>query len=100
MIQIELQQAPNQNLKLRINEELYDITIKTTQYSTHISISRDDIVLVSSQILIPNSKIIRYDYLATDGNFVFETQSNNLPDYNKFNVSQFLYYLTNDELVQ
>ena len=100
MIQIELQKTPNQNLKLRINEELYDITIKTTQYSTHISISRDDVILVSSQILIPNSKIIRYDYLVTDGNFVFETQSNNLPDYTKFNVSQFLYYLTNDELAQ
>ena len=98
MIQIPLQAIPNQNLKYQAEDELYDITIRTTKYATHISISRDDEAIISNQILIPNSLVMRYNYDVTNGNFIFESMQDNLPDYNKFGVTQFLYYVDNSEL--
>ena len=98
MIQLNLLQQANQNFKVTINSELYDVTIRTTKYSTFISISRDNQVLISNQILIPNQLIIRYDYLVSSGNFVFTSLNGDLPDYKNFKINQFLYYFTNEEL--
>lgn len=98
MIQIDLQQSPNQNFKFQVGEEFYNITIKSIEEATFISISRDDVVLISNQIIIPNRTIIMYDYLTTNGNFIFQTNNNNLADYTRFNQTQFLYYVTLEEL--
>ena len=98
MIQINLLKEPNQSFKFQVGGELYDIAIRTTRDATFISIGRDGVELFNSHILIPNQSIRRYNYLVTGGNFVLSTQNNNLPDYTKFGDSQFLYYLTLDEL--
>lgn len=98
MITINLQPIPNQELKLRVGEELYTIGIRTTNEATFISIARNDEKLISNQILIPNETILRNRYNVTNGNFAFESTNNMLPDYTLFGVNQFLYYLTNEDL--
>ena len=95
---INLQQVPNQNFKFRAGEELYDITIRTTQYGTYISISRNDVVLISNQILTPNAPILAYEHLVTNGNFVLETEGNNAPDYTRFGNTQNFYYFEISEI--
>lgn len=98
MITVQLLKIPNQELKLRVLEELYSIQIRTTDKATFISISRNDTKIVSNQILTPNVTLLRYGYDISNGNFAFESKNDELPDYNKFGVSQFLYYLTNEDL--
>lgn len=98
MIIVQLLPIPTQELKLRILEELYTVQVRTTDKATFISISRNDIKIISNQILIPNATLLRYDYNISNGNFAFQTKNNELPDYNQFGVSQFLYYLTNEDL--
>lgn len=126
MTQIDLDTVPNQNFKFQVDEELYEITIRTITYTTQqiedftedklielgltevptletpkatfISISRNEEVLISNQMLISNSLILKYDYLVTGGNFGLATLNNNNPDYRLFNNTQFLYYITNEEL--
>ena len=56
MIIVQLLPIPSQELKLRILEELYTIQVRTTDKATFISISRNDIKIISNQILIPNSR--------------------------------------------
>jgi hypothetical protein len=94
MTQLELLKEPNQSF--RYNE--YEISIRSTNRATYISISRDDEVLISNQLLQPNELILKYDYLITDGNFIMQALENSLIDYTKFGNTQFLYFATNEDL--
>jgi hypothetical protein len=98
MIKLNLDIQPNQSLKYQNDQELYEIVIRTTSKSTFYSVFRDKVEIISNQLLIANTLLIQSKYQQTNGNFIFYSISNEFPDYNKFNVSQFLYYATNEEL--
>tara|TARA_R110001606_G_scaffold141321_2_gene280491 strand:- start:20515 stop:20820 length:306 start_codon:yes stop_codon:yes gene_type:complete len=98
MIKLNLDVQPNQSLKYQNDQELYEIVIRTTSKSTFYSVFRNQVEIISNQILIANTLLIQSKYQQTNGNFIFYSISNEFPDYNKFNVNQFLYYATNKEL--
>lgn len=98
MIKLNLDIQPNQSLKYQNDQELYEIVIRTTSKSTFYSVFRNTIEIISNQLLIANTLLIESKYQQTNGNFIFYSISDELPDYKKFNVSQFLYYATNEEL--
>lgn len=92
------------------NQE-FDIVIEEIENSIHILLQTVDDVLMMSVfvnseqigmpfICYPNQPVIPYSYM-TDilgGNFIFETPEDIYPNYENFNNTCTLYFVTNDEL--
>ncbi len=97
MIDIALAAVPNQTLTIQILERLYNITLHEVNGMMSITISRDEVVIISNVRLTGSSPILPYLYQES-GNFVVTTENEELPYYDKFGVTQFLTYLTADEL--
>lgn len=101
MLQIPLQAVPNQSLSLQLDNNTYDITIRACN-SGEAQVMAFDIT-INNEIVIQGQRatgdgiIIPYPYLF-DGNFILLTRDNDLPDWSKFQISQYLIYASNDEI--
>jgi len=95
---IGISQIPNQSLSVQIDSLRYDIRLKETNGVMSIDLARDNINIVIGARLVAGQPIIPYRY-KEDGNFFLSTLGDDLPDYTKFGVSQFLYYFTATELL-
>lgn len=94
---IPISAIPNQSFSARLDNSLYDITIKEARGSMVISMTRDGATLLDAIRLTPGTPIIPYAYKES-GNFVLTNINDDLPDYNKFGVSQNLIYLSAAEM--
>lgn len=97
MIDITLQPLPNQSFSIQLGASRYDITLKEANGAMTASIARDGAPVVENVRLVAGSPVLPYRYLE-DGNFVLVTQDDDLPYYTAFGVTQFLTYLTADEV--
>ncbi len=98
MIQIALEAIPNQSFSLSAGGFRHSITVKEANGMMAITIETDDQSIIQGQKITASSEIIPYRYLER-GNFTMLTLNDEIPYYDKFGVSQFLYYLTPEELV-
>ena len=94
---IDIKSLPSQNLNLTLDGSTYNITIKETSGVMSMTIERDNVLIVQNQRVVSGSPVIPYKYLER-GNFIFVTQNFEYPYYPAFGVTQFLFYLTQDEL--
>jgi hypothetical protein len=97
MLSLPISAIPNQSFSARLEDSIYDFTIKALNGAASISIARDNVTIIEATRLTPGTPVLPYSYLAT-GNFVFTTLGDELPDYTKFGVSQELVYLTAAEV--
>lgn len=98
MIQLEISAIPNQTISARLDDAFYIITLKTAAGIVSADINRDGVDIVQGQRVSAGSAIIPYEYLA-NGNFVIITENEEYASYEKFGASQFLLYLTLDEVL-
>lgn len=98
MIEIEVQQIPNQEFIREVDGIKYDLKIRTFNNMTFMDITADDVVLKRSVRLCPNIPIIPYKYLTKGGNFMFICLDGDYPHYTKFGITQQFVYLTDEEL--
>ncbi len=98
MQDIQLQAIQNQELSFQFEDENYTITLKAFNSIVVADIERNDDIVIQGQRVVPFVPIIPYRYLSTTGNLILQTEDNELPDFTKFNVSQFLVYATAEEL--
>jgi len=94
---------PNQEFDLNIDEieNTLNILLQTTvQGALLMTISINDSVIGQPFICLPNQAIIPYQYLVDKigGNFIFETEGNNYPEYSNFNNTCNLYFVTSDTI--
>lgn len=97
MKNIAIQAIPNQAFTINLDSERFDFTIKETRGCMSVSITRDDIVLVEGFRMVAGTPLIPFKYLQK-GNFFLITESQDLPYYTQFGVTQQLIYLTIDEV--
>ena len=103
MIQIPLQAVPTQSLSIQLNDQSYDILLRAcnvadAQIMTMDLTMNNEVVLIG-QRLVAGVPSIPYQYLTQDiGNFILLTTDGDLPDYTKFQVSQYLIYATQEEI--
>lgn len=104
MIQIPLQAIPNQSLSIQLDNNQWDILIRATQDNPDgstgimaIDITINNVVIVTGQRAVCGFPIIAYQYLV-NGNLAFVTSNNEYPDWRQFGISQYLIYVSNDEL--
>lgn len=100
MIDINLKQIANQELTIALEDSRYEIAVIETNVSMAITITKDGVVLVQNARLIADAFLLR-DYLvdADSGNFMLTSQDESLPTWQNFGITQFLVYITSDELL-
>lgn len=98
MIEIDVQQIPNQEFFKEIDGYKYNIRVRTFKDMTLMDIDIDDENVKHSVRVCPNVPIIPYKYLTKGGNFMFVCVNGDYPHYTKFGISQQLVYLTDEEL--
>ena len=99
MIELTLQAIPNQILSIQLENNSYQIEIRTIDINNKMAISiyRNQEIVIQGLELLGNIGIIPFRYLE-NGNFVMTTMDDELPDYTKFGITQFLNYVTVAEL--
>lgn len=97
MKSLQLSANPNQSFSVRLDNSLYAIAIKTVNDTCCIDVSRDNVALLKAMRITPGTPILPYKY-QQQGNLVFTTIGDDLPDYSKFGISQHLFYLTIEEV--
>lgn len=94
---IPLQAIPNQNTTFVLDDNQWDLTLKTTNGVTSVTLVRNSEVIVSNMRAVAGMRIIPSEYEEA-GNFAFSTIAGQLPEYTLFGVSQYLIYYDAEEL--
>lgn len=99
MIDIALKPMANQELSIALEGARYILRVIEITNGMAITITRDDEVLIENQRLLPNVPIMEERHLqGFGGNFMLTTQDEEIPYYTSFDVTQFLVYITAEEL--
>lgn len=96
-VTIPLQPVVNQTLSIVLDNTVHEIALTTANNVIAFSLTRDNVVLLTNLRVVAGTPLIPYTYLE-QGNFIFLTENDALPDYRQFNITQFLVYLTPAEL--
>jgi len=99
MIQIALQPIARQSLSVQLGGAMYSIDIKDCGQCITATVSRDLVSLVSGIRIVAGTPLLPYRYLE-HGNLILTTTGDANPDWRLFGSSQFLVYLSADELAQ
>ena len=98
---VELEVLPNQRVEIVLERRRYSITIQQTNELVCATITRDEETVVSGMRCLPRSPLFPYKYQEdASGNFMFTTLLDNLPTYEEFGKSVFLWYFTDAEMVE
>lgn len=99
MITLDLQKIPNQSFSIRLDNNLFDLTIKEANGIMAVTISLNGTVIESGNRIVSGYPLIPYPYLSDGaGNFVLITDNQEYPYYTQFGITQFLIYATQDEI--
>lgn len=94
---VPLQPIASQSFTVTIGGNRWALRIIETQGVMCADVSLNSVPLVSAMRVLAGEPIIPYAYLEL-GNFVVVTLAEELPAYSGFGVSQFLVYLSAEEL--
>lgn len=100
MIEIDVQQIPNQEFLRLIDGNRYLIKFRTFKDITLADITINEEPIKYGLRVSANSYLIPYPYLTNGGNFMFVCNDNDYPHYTKFGVTQQLVYLTAEEIAE
>lgn len=90
---------PNQKFNIAVDNGTLEITLKTIDKMTFMSVSYNGSNVVSSIKVAPNVLLIGYKYIQEQiGDLIFTTTDNEYPYYKNFNNANKLYLLNYDEV--
>ncbi len=96
---IPLQALPSQTFSVPLDGNQWDFVIKTTNGTISVSLALNGVPVVSNARAVAGMRIIADEYQEA-GNFVFITQSFQIPDYTQFGISQQLIYMSAADLAE
>lgn len=97
MMRIPIQNIPNQQLLVVLDNNQWNIEIRAVNGNIAVSLSVNDVLVVSNARAVAGGFIIQTQY-QEQGNFAILCQNFLVPDYTQFGVTQFLEYFSADEL--
>lgn len=95
---IDISQVPNQSFSVTLEGVRWDIRIKQAVSSMTADLTADGVQIVTGQRIVAGTPIIPYEYLINDGNFLIMTESDELPNWELFDVNQVLIYANFEEI--
>lgn len=100
MNNITLQNIPNQEFDITLDEVDYTIRLRTVRDFTLADIEANGELLKSGVRCVPGIPLLPYKYLTRGGNFFFMCLDGNYPYYTQFGVTQELIYISDSELAE
>lgn len=100
MRNIPIQAVPNQEFSVTIEDNRWTLRIKIAVTSMFADVYLNEEVVILGQRIAPGTPVIPYDYLANAGNFILVVENGDLPDWQKFGVTQSLFYVAPGELAE
>lgn len=97
MIDIGLAAVANQTLAVQLGGRQFAVAMREANGVMSASITRDGVPLVSNVRVTAGTPLLPYRYQES-GNFLLTVDGEALPYWDQFGVTQFLVYLTADEL--
>ena len=97
MIQIPIDSIPNQSFNIQLNGINFNLFIRATDTLMNMDIWASNIPIVLGVRVLPRFPMINYKY-KKQGNFIFLTDNDEYPSYTRFDIDQFLLYVTQSEL--
>lgn len=94
---IPIKAIPNQAFNILLDGNTWDFVIRLTNGVMAVSLSKNGVALISNLRVVAGEFVIPAVY-QEDGNFMFLTADNKLPDYTLFGVTQSLVYASSAEL--
>ena len=95
---VPIEPVPNQELTLNMDGVRWTLRLKVAQTSMVADVLRNDDSLVLGQRIAVGTPILPYAYMQGDGNFIFLTDNEQLPDWQQFGRTQQLLYVAPGEL--
>lgn len=96
---VPLSPVPNQSFTVTLDGSRWGMRLTTGTGTTSVDVTRDGSALLMGARALAGEPLIPYAYLQT-GNFIFVVNGGELPDYRAFGISQFLIYLSADEIAE
>lgn len=98
-IEITLQAIPNQELTIQLDDVRYALLLQEAGGIMAASLSIDEVVVLQGIRVVAGGPLFPYKYMEGDGgNFIFVTESEEIPFYTEFGITQSLIYLTVAEI--
>lgn len=98
MRDIPLDSVPNQSLGVTLDENRWQLEFKEARGVMCVTISLNEVLLLSNQRLVANAPMIPYEYLQGFGGFILLTDNDDIPYWSQFGVNQQLIYASATEL--
>jgi len=96
---LPLNTIANQSLSAVFDGQSYQLEFKVAAGVMVVTIAVNGDIVVAGSRFFANAPLIPYRHLEGEGgNFILTTELDALPDYNEFDVTQFLVYLTAAEV--
>lgn len=96
---IPIQQTANQSLTVTLDGNRWSLTIKAANEMMCVDIDLNDTPILRGQRVVAGMPVIPYRRLATNqGNFMFVTERDESPWWERFTVDQSLHYVTAEDL--
>lgn len=95
---VPLAAVPNQSFSVRLDDTRMVLRIKEANGVTVADLERAGTVVLLGTRALAGECVIPYHYLE-EGNFIFLTLNDELPDWRLFGVSQSLIYITAAEVI-
>lgn len=97
MIDVGIATLANQALSIQLDERFYEIELREANGVMAATITRDGVTIVSNIRVTAGTPLLPYRYQEA-GNFIMTTDGEAIPYWDQFGVTQFLVYLSADEL--
>jgi hypothetical protein len=95
---IPISAIPNQQLSVILNDNQWNITLRDTNGTISVSLTKNSEVIVQNARAVAGMRILQSRY-QEEGNFAIISNNQTVPDYTQFGITQFLVYITPDELL-
>jgi len=95
---IPISSLPNQELSFTLDDASWVVVLKSTKTSLLATIIKEGKTLVENARAVAGEFIIQYPYLGAGSNFFIQTSNGEIPYYTEFNNTQFLIFMTADEV--
>lgn len=96
---IPIQQTANQSLTVTLDGNRWSLTIKAANEMMCVDIDLNDTPILRGQRVVAGMPVIPYRRIApSQGNFMFVTERDENPWWERFTIDQSLHYVTAEDL--
>ena len=96
---VPLRPIPNQSFPIVLDGNNFRLTFKSLTENMAVTIERNNVTLISGHRVVAGTPLLPYRYLEEGtGNFIFVSDTENIPFYTDFGINQVLIYNTAQEL--